>query len=589
MTPLTTDGPKSSLRAKVRQLRQSFLDRLPQMAASGRTLSASLAVSSDALDEVHRIFHTIKGTGASFGFEEISFQAGIGQAVITAFRDGGGPLSDAGRIADELIALFDRIELLAAETILANAESGDAQTLAAVGGSHPGMSHGKRIFLCDDDDLAGQQIAAQLVCFGYEVVSFADTEALRAAVIVKTPDAVIMDIMFPNGMNAGTEIIESMRRELPSPPPVVFLSARKDFEARLRAVKAGGQAYFTKPVKATELVETLDVLTDREKPEPYRVLVVDDEPEVAQYHGLILSEAGMTVRLLHEPSSILSVLAEFRPDLVLMDMYMPVCSGRDLAQIIRQIPDFLSLPIVFLSNETNKVMQVSALKVGAEGFLTKPIQPDDLISAVAVRAERMRTLRSLMVRDGLTGLFNHTFLSQYLSATLATAARESRKVSLAMLDIDHFKEINDSFGHPAGDQVLVALSRLLQQRLRHSDLVGRYGGEEFAVIMQDTGPAEARTIIDGLREDFGRLSFQAGEQGFSCTFSAGIAGFPAVPSDHLMETADQALYRAKRSGRNRVCEGYAGDGDPGGVPSGERMAPAAPSVAVGRREDIGHG
>jgi diguanylate cyclase (GGDEF)-like protein len=158
-----------------------------------------------------------------------------------------------------------------------------------------------------------------------------------------------------------------------------------------------------------------------------------------------------------------------------------------------------------------------------------------------------------MVRDGLTGLFNHTFLSQYLSTTMAAARREGGRISLAMIDIDHFKMINDTYGHPAGDQVLVALSRLLQQRLRHSDLVGRYGGEEFVVIMGHTAAEDARTIIDSLREDFGRLAFRAGDKPFSCTFSGGVVGFPGIDADHLMEAADQALYQAKRAGRNRVC------------------------------------
>ncbi|MDR3437364.1 diguanylate cyclase [Telmatospirillum sp.] len=549
---------KPTLREKIQKLRLTFLDKLPDMILEGRGMCGRLLVApgdAKALDDLFRAFHTIKGTAASFGLNEISDQGGIGETLVTAFRNLSPPerAETAATVVGELSAVLDQTAGLV--TVAGDGEvkiDHETKVFFSVKDEKDGFPS-KRVFLCDDDQIAGEHLIAQLTCFGYEVVPYSTTDALRTAVLANAPDAVIMDIMFPDGINAGTEIIDSMRRELSSPPPVVFLSARRDFDARLRSVQAGGQAYFTKPVKVTELVETLDVLTNREEPDPYRVLVVDDEKEVAEYHGLILEEAGMSVRLLYEPSAILDVLTEFRPDMVLMDMYMPTCSGRDLSQLIRQIPDFISLPIVFLSNETNKVMQISALRVGAEGFLTKPIQPDDLITAVAVRAERMRTLRSLMVRDGLTGLFNHTFLSQYLVTALATAKRETKRVSLVMLDIDHFKTINDSYGHPAGDQVLVALSRLLQQRLRRSDMLGRYGGEEFAVIMQNTGPEEARLIVDGLREDFSRLQFQAGERSFSCTFSGGVAGFPDVPRDHLMEAADQALYRAKRAGRNRVA------------------------------------
>jgi diguanylate cyclase (GGDEF)-like protein len=531
-----------------------FLAKLPGKVAEARDLLGPAGPDATGLERLDHVFHTLKGTASSFGLTDIARISGTAQAIISDLRDGAAAPEGGGQtLSASLGEILDRIACLG-ETALAadDAAPGPAvQQVDRVDTAGAGEAR-RRVFLCDDDDLVGENLFAQLTCFGYEVVSFSTTEALRAACLRQAPDAVIMDIMFPHGRNAGTEIIATLQREMAAPPPVVFLSARADFEARLGAVKAGGQAYFTKPVKVTDLVENLDALTERGRPEPYRILVVDDEPEVSRYHGAILEEAGMSVRLLHDPAGINEVLTEFRPDLVLMDMYMPVCSGRDLAQVIRQIPDFLSLPIVYLSNETDKVKQVSALQVGAEGFLTKPIQPDDLISAVAIRAERMRGLRSLMVRDGLTGLFNHTFLSQYLSTALAAAQREAGRVSLAMIDIDHFKMINDTYGHPAGDQVLVALSRLLQQRLRHSDLVGRYGGEEFVVILGQTGAEDARAIIDSLREDFAKLSFRAGDKSFSCTFSGGVVGFPGIDADHLMEAADQALYAAKRAGRNRV-------------------------------------
>lgn len=273
---------------------------------------------------------------------------------------------------------------------------------------------------------------------------------------------------------------------------------------------------------------------------------------MAEYHSLILQEAGMTTRILLDPKDVLKTLSEFRPDLVLTDMYMPRCSGRDIAQVIRQIPEFISLPIIYLSVETDKRKQITALQVGAEGFLTKPIQPEDLIDAVAVRAERMRALRALMVRDGLTGLFNHSYVSQHLDLALAAARRNNDKLVWVMIDVDRFKAVNDTYGHLLGDQVLIALSRLLQQRLRHSDVVGRFGGEEFAIVMQSVDLAGSRLIVDRLREDFSKLLFHAGDKTFSCTFSAGIAAFPGTLSERLIEAADQALYAAKRAGRNRV-------------------------------------
>ncbi|MCA1908064.1 MAG: diguanylate cyclase [Magnetospirillum sp.] len=544
-----------SLREKVKQLRRTFLDKLPGTLSEARRLCDQLVRApsdSATLDDLYRTFHSIKGTGASFGLMEISAEGAGGEQLLLQLQG-----LEAGGRGAELAGMLPGLEarILRLEELLKLARDQDEATAEAPSFALSATAQqkaGKRVFICDDDELQAETLSAQLSCFGYAVNIFTNPDSMRSALLVAPPDAVVMDIVFPGGVN-GTDVVANLQREMRAPPPVVFVSSRRDFEPRLRAVQAGGEAYFTKPVKAIELVEVLDSLTLGQEPEPFRVLVVDDEPEVAAYHSFILEQVGMTTRLLHEPSSILDVLAEFKPDLVLMDMYMPTCTGRDLSRLIRQVPEFISLPIVFLSSETNKVKQVSALRVGAEGFLTKPIQPEDLISAVAIRAERMRTLRSLMVRDSLTGLFNHTFMSQFLDTALAGVKREGGKLCFAMIDVDHFKSVNDTHGHPAGDQVLVALARLLQQRLRHSDMVGRYGGEEFAVILQDVGIEEARTIIDNLRADFAKVRFSAGDRDFSCSFSAGIAGFPAfVQADQIRESADQALYRAKKSGRNQV-------------------------------------
>lgn len=550
-----------TLREKVAQLRRTYLGKLPetleQARQHGARLGQSPAETEAALDGLFHIFHSIKGTAASFGLKDVSAEAALGEAAVAAVRDGG---SEAGAAAAAIAAHVERLGefrrlALAVEEPAAACTTVVAPPPAAEQQVAGGRS---RIYVCDDEEGLGEQLEAQLGCFGYAVRLFSDPESLRLAVLANPPDAVIMDIVFPGGVN-GTDVVATLWQDMHAPPPVVFLSVQRGFDWRLKAVKAGGQAYFLKPVKVTDLVETLDTLTARHEPEPFRVLVVDDEPEVAGYHSLILQQAGMVTRLLHEPAQILDVLAGFKPDLMLMDMYMPQCSGRDLSRMIRQVPEFVSLPIVFLSSETDRVKQVSALRVGAEGFLTKPIQPDELISAVAIRAERMRTLRSLMVRDSLTGLFNHTFMTQSLETALANAQRTDGQLCFVMIDLDYFKRVNDTYGHPAGDQVLVALARVLQQRLRNADMVGRYGGEEFAAIMQNTSVDEAAGIVDGIREDFARIVFRSGDRPFSCTFSSGVAGFPAVScAEELVEAADRALYAAKHGGRNRVRAAVAG-------------------------------
>ncbi|MFH2122710.1 MAG: diguanylate cyclase [Pseudomonadota bacterium] len=550
------NNQRPSLSSKIARLREQFIEQMPGRVEEALHHLAMLRIDPNqraTASNLHRFLHSIKGTGNSFGFTELGAIAASGEHLAARLLE--TPLNVSAPFWDELAEVLARIvlntETLRQQGALSSQEHDVPRFELAPIDSGEGAG-GRMIYICDDDPLLVEQLAAQLQCFGYHPVTFTDPAELRMAMVAKRPSLVIMDIFFPNDVS-GADVLAAIAGEMDPPVPAIFISACDDFEARLNAIQAGGQAFFHKPVNALDMVTTIDELTVQKKPEPCRVLVVDDEPVIAAYHSLILQDANMITFQVHKPERVLEVLHLFRPDLVLMDMYMPRCNGRDLAKLVRQVPDYLGLPIVFLSSETDKRKQFSAMRVGAEGFLTKPIQPEDLVAAVAIRAERMRALRMLMARDSLTGLFNHSTTTQMLESTIANAGRQNESLCFAMIDVDRFKAVNDTHGHPAGDQVLLALARVLQQRLRNSDIVGRYGGEEFAVILQGIKLEAAARIIDQLREDFAKIRFHAGEVEFSCAFSAGVAAFPQCQNMKLLrEAADRALYQAKEGGRNRV-------------------------------------
>lgn len=549
----------SASRSKIATLRAKFVEQLPGRLSEARRHFEALRADPDDREtavSLHRFLHSIKGTGNSFGFKELG--AVVAQGEHLAGRLLEAEATAAPEFWRDLEQCLDNMELRISGLLDLGAAPGQDEDkpsfeLPPDSGPTQVARSDRLVYICDDEPLQSEHLAEQLRCFGYQTELFNNTEDFRQAVLKGSPAVAVMDLMFPEGDNAGANVVTDLRVNHKVAFPVMFVSARRDFGARLRAIRAGGEAYFAKPVRAMDLVVTLDALTRQREPEPFRVLVMDDESEIAQYHSLILEEAGMSTVVVHEPESVLDVVGEFRPDLVLMDMYMPKCSGREVATLIRQIPDFVSLPIVFLSSETDTKKQFSAMGVGAEGFLTKPILPEDLVAQVALRAERMRTLRSLMARDTMTGLFNHTTITQLLDNAVIAARRLNSPLSFAMIDVDRFKLVNDTYGHPAGDQVLLALARVLQQRLRNSDLVGRYGGEEFVVILNDVALEKARQIMEQLRVDFSKVEFNVGDTRFSCTFSCGIASFPQSDSmESLREAADKALYEAKHAGRNRV-------------------------------------
>ncbi|MDX9839098.1 MAG: diguanylate cyclase, partial [Azoarcus sp.] len=209
--------------------------------------------------------------------------------------------------------------------------------------------------------------------------------------------------------------------------------------------------------------------------------------------------------------------------------------------------------IVFLSSETAEEQPLLALKHGADDYLTKPVDPARLISVVRSRARRAGVLREQIDHDSLTGLLNHGKLEERLELELLRARRLGQPLVFAMIDLDHFKSVNDNHGHAAGDHVLRALSRLLKGRLRRTDVAGRYGGEEFAVILTDTDGPSALRILESLREDFAELKHIVDTASFHVTFSCGIADYPAHSNaSSLRAAADTALYYAKRRGRNRI-------------------------------------
>jgi diguanylate cyclase (GGDEF)-like protein len=301
------------------------------------------------------------------------------------------------------------------------------------------------------------------------------------------------------------------------------------------------------------IVQQIMELNERHEQEAYRVLIVEDSKTAGRLIQRTLEENEIASEIVNDPRLALNALKQFHPDLILMDMYMPNCTGVEAARVIRQHSEFLSVPIVYLSGETNVALQVDAMRLGGDHFLTKPFNPVFLNAIVKSKIERYRALRRSMYHDSLTGLLNHTSGKNTLDVVLSGVAHEDGVLSVVMMDIDHFKQVNDTYGHPVGDQVIRSLSWLLKQRLRKHDILCRYGGEEFLIALQHADAKQAHAIMDRIRQDFAQIRHPYRDTFFHATVSGGIAGFPLCQTgDVLIKAADDALYQAKRGGRNRI-------------------------------------
>ncbi len=538
---------------RLRECSRLYAEQLP--AQIDEVLMTWAAMQSDSddsapADRFHLLVHGLAGSGATFGYPSVSEIACRMQRLtkpLVGGADRADPRDD-GEVAKMMEPLLNRLAACVSDAIVLPPEPSapDFRGAEADSGEKP-------VLLLGEDSRYADTLAAELAHFGYAVTVVDRPTELSAALERIDPVALVVADGYGEQPAGGIDVVRAHPRLKDGQLPIVFVSKQEDIDSRLAAVRAGGADYLVKPFDPLQLVERLDRLTARDGAEPYRIMLVEDDAMLAAGLTAALEAAGMTVTTLGDPRQVFAMLADRAPELILLDLYLPYCSGLELAKLIRQQDTFTGIPIVFLSSETSIDRQMLAMSMGGDDFLTKPIMPARLVASVTSRVRRARLVRSMMVRDSLTGLLNHASLLDRLTAEVCREQRQDGRIAFALLDIDQFKQINDRYGHPAGDRVLTNLSRLLKQRLRKSDIVGRYGGEEFGIVLPDTSPEEAAKVVDNLRRVFQSLHYEADGEKFQVTFSCGIAAWPDCRcSSSLVDAADRALYLAKRAGRNRI-------------------------------------
>lgn len=392
-------------------------------------------------------------------------------------------------------------------------------------------------------------LTEQLAFFGFRVIRFGWAEAAP-----NDPSPLVM-LFIPGSAGYGENeyaVIGQLRAAHPA-SQLFSLAVPKSLEVTVKLLRAGADATIQAEHETiTVLGRVLDLIQSQEH-EPYRVLVVEDSATAVAMIQRSLSQHDIDSLPINDPQELLAAAEQYRPDLVLMDMYMPHCTGVEATRVLRQLTPYQSLPVVYLSSETDMGMQVEALRLGGDQFLTKPCNPVFLAAVVKTKIERYREVLRSTQHDGLTSLLNHSAAKSRLNQLVQSLRSPNGHLCVAMLDIDHFKSINDTYGHPAGDQVIRSLAWLLKGRLRTTDIIGRYGGEEFLVVLNNTGLDEAQAVLDCIRADFAELPHAHADGTLHSSFSAGLAAYPDwTDGTQLTRAADEALLQAKRLGRNRI-------------------------------------
>ncbi|MDH5387574.1 MAG: response regulator [Gammaproteobacteria bacterium] len=377
---------ESNVASKLALLQQSFMQQLPDKISKIKHLWEMFGQNQAEanLAELHRMAHSLAGSGGTFGAVAVSTMARELEQMLK-------PLLDE---PDRTLPISDDMQQQINEALRQLKQVAGSWAPSEIAYIHPGeikeQREGNLIYLAEDDELLAEDIVVKLEQADYRVRHFVDLNDFEAAFEHEVPAVIVMDIVFKEGDVAGADVIARIKSKQETCPPVIFISVRDDVEVRLAAARAGATRYFCKPLDMNKLILTLDGLTARLTTKPYRVLFIDDDDILLEYYSTVLRDAGMDVETLSNPMEGLKALAEFKPDITVMDIYMPGCTGPELAQVIRQDDAWAMMPIMFLSTESNLNRQLAAMNLGGDDFLVKPVEAGHLVAAVLARAKRAR-------------------------------------------------------------------------------------------------------------------------------------------------------------------------------------------------------
>jgi two-component system cell cycle response regulator len=449
-----------------------------------------------------------------------------------------------------------------------------------------------RVLVVDDIAPNVKLLEARLTAEYFDVVTASSgPEAL--AISAQSPcDIVLLDVMMP-----GMDGFEVCRRLKSNPKthhvPVVMVTALDQPTDRVRGLEAGADDFLTKPVSDLALITRvrslvrLKQLTDELRLRATttaelglgagdttlaeiqgwdgRILLVDDRR--SSYERAAPMFRGVHhVDVETKPQEALFRAAEGDYDLLIVSLGLAEFDALRLCSQVRSIERIRNLPMLVIADQEDNARVLRGLDMGVNDYLVRPIDKNELLARVATQIKRKRfgdRLRQTVqqsiawaVTDGLTGLYNRRYMEGHLSTLTEESKSRGRELSLLILDIDFFKSINDTYGHDAGDDVLREFGRRLRKAVRGIDLVSRFGGEEFVVVMPETDMGTAFAVAERIRERIAALPFPiAGRtREVPVTISIGIAQLMGADdtSDSLLKRADRALYAAKRDGRNRV-------------------------------------
>lgn len=506
------------------------------------------APSSAALDVMANIAHRLCGSGQAYGFSEISrlarqLELGVNELKSEPSKD----RASFDQLVQALLACLQQYEIIA--------DDGNTREPAWL----PRKSQdAHRILLVDDDCDFARHLESVLRHEGFEVAVLLDIAELGPTVAAQRPLAAVIDMDFSGERFAGAEEVLRMQPGDGPPLPVIFVSAFDSFDLRLAAIRAGGHYFFGKPLEESSLVDTLRTLLGLQDADPFRILLVDDDTTLLALYRDVLEEAGYKVFTATHGREALTLLEKQEPDLALIDVHMPGCTGIELGQILRQHHQFAHMPILFMSASLDTDLQLACVRLAHDEFIHKPIEPWRLLMAVEPRAKRSRLLRPGarsggfsfdLEYDALTALPNLRQFRKELEQALIQQRHSGELVTAIKIDLRDFHAVNDVYGHHFADQLLQKIAWDISHCLSAQDVLCRDGGDEFWVLTtQLKQPEQADDLACAVLHAIERSKLTETGAPLHLAANIGIAMAPqdALSQDELLQCTETALFHAKQ-------------------------------------------
>lgn len=515
-----------------------------QLGVIGQALAAAEAaeLDDDLLKRAAGEAHKLAGSIGTLGFTAGSERARELELALAA----GVPAPGArAALTGALRALND--ELFTEDGDRAATASGEP----ARADPHIDLSHCETLDLLvvGNDGTRAQGIIAEADGRGLEACLAADHASAHELLAMRSPAIVLLDLSLSGGVEATLRLLSEAAQDR----AVLVVTDPRQSVDRVEVARRGGRGFVPRSLTAAATIDAVVSLRQRVRPIGTRILALDDDPLMLAAIGVAVDGAGFDLKTCGDPQQFWEQLEEHEPDLVMLDFDMPGITGPELCRALRNDERWQGTPVLFLTSRSSAASIHEIFDAGADDYVHKPFVGPELVARIGNRLERVRLYRHLADVDALTGTSNRRKPVEDIERLLRMAARAQQPLTLCVLDIDHFKSINDEHGHPTGDAVLRSLGTALKGFLRGDDVIARWGGDEFVIGMYGMSGNDGRQRLAELLEQIRDARF--GPHGaVGATLSAGLAEYPTDGTnlESLYRLADTALYVSKKEGGDRV-------------------------------------